>query len=167
MVEVCFAALERLKGRIFSEAFVPYKFHPKNSSFEPNLKNVKSFIRKIDIDHQWTDDQSNERIVSNETYSLDLSEDGRLSVKIVSTQDGLHVINTLSQLFYAHSECRNEVYTPYAPIFIKNSSIYEHQKILLDICRNQISPKDIMRTIEGLALNKLNRLHLHTTDSQF
>lgn len=144
---------------------MPYKFYPKNVSFEPNAKSLKKFIRKIEVEHQWTDDEGHERVVSNEAYSVDVSEVGCVSIKTVSTQGGLHAISTLSQLFYAHSDCGHD-YTPYAPIFIKDSPTYEHRGILLDICRNEISPKDVMRTIDGLALSKLNRLHLHATDSQ-
>ena len=36
----------------------------------------------------------------------------------------------------------------------------------MDISRNWISPKDVMRTINAMSFNKLNRLHLHATDSQ-
>ena len=81
-----------MKTHICSENFVPYKFHPKGSDFEPDAKNLKSYIRQIDMDSQWTDNQGSGIIVSNEAYSLDLSNDGRVLIKIVSTQGGLHAI---------------------------------------------------------------------------
>lgn len=68
--------LQGMKKHICSEKFMPCKFHPKGSNFEPDAKNLKSYIREIDIDSQWTDNQGSGIIVSNEAYSLDLSNDG-------------------------------------------------------------------------------------------
>lgn len=44
--------------------------------------------------------------------------------------------------------------------------MFEHRGLNLDISRNWISPEDVMRTIEAMAANKLNRLHLHASDAQ-
>lgn len=37
---------------------------------------------------------------------------------------------------------------------------------MLDISRNWILPQDVIRTINSMSFNKLNRLYLHATDSQ-
>ena len=67
---------------------------------------------------------------------------------------------TLYQAFFAHSSDPSRVYTRYAPLFIKDAPFYEHRGLNLDISRNQILPEDVMRTITGMALNKMNYLHL-------
>ncbi|KAL8866686.1 MAG: hypothetical protein Q9174_006149, partial [Haloplaca sp. 1 TL-2023] len=36
----------------------------------------------------------------------------------------------------------------------------------MDVARNYYAPSDIMHTIDALAWNKMNRLHLHATDAQ-
>ena len=49
---------------------------------------------------------------------------------------------------------------------IKDRPEFEHRGLNLDISRNRISPEDVMRTLEAMSLSRLNRLHLHATDSQ-
>jgi hexosaminidase len=72
---------------------------------------------------------------------------------------------TLKQLFYKHSSSQ-AIYTPYAPIRIQDSPRFSHRGLSLDIARNPILPVDAMRTIDAMATTKMNRLHMHATDSQ-
>ena len=58
------------------------------------------------------------------------------------------------------------IYTPYAPLTIEDRPVFEHRGLNLDISRNPITPKEVMRTIDALAFNKFNRLHLHASDAQ-
>jgi hexosaminidase len=78
----------------------------------------------------------------------------------------LHAFDSLAQLFYAHSRSDKDVYTPFAPVSIRDAPAFEHRGIMLDISRNWIPPRDVKRTIDGMGFNKLNRLRLHATDSQ-
>jgi hexosaminidase len=72
---------------------------------------------------------------------------------------------TLKQLFYAHSS-GSGTYTPYAPLRIQDSPRFSHRGLSLDIARNPFTIDDAMRTIDAMATTKMNRLHLHATDSQ-
>ena len=160
------SAVQRMKATAFSAPFIPFMFHPKNSDFEPSPGESDIYIRQIMIDEHEEVDPQAQFGVSNEAYFLEVLEDGRVLIKIKSFQGGLHALNSLSQLFYTHSRSDYAVYTPYAPIVIKDSPLFQHRGLNLDISRNRISPKDVMRTLEGLGLNKFNRLHLHATDAQ-
>lgn len=146
---------------------MPFKFHPKNSTFEPGADDSRIHIKKIVIEEQQsTDQQEDADDISDEAYTLQISKEGIALIKTVSYRGGLHAFNTFSQLFYAHSCCKNEVYTPYAPVVIKDWPLFEHRGLNLDIARNRISPKDVIWTLEIMSFTKLNRLHLHATDAQ-
>merc|ERR1712121_631332 len=49
---------------------------------------------------------------------------------------------------------------------IMDAPIYRYRGLLLDTSRNFFPVRDIKRTIDGMAQNKLNSLHWHITDSQ-
>lgn len=160
------AAVERMKKSLFLERFVPYKFHPRNTEFEPRIEE-RTFIKQINIEeHHLQDAYASRKHISEESYSIHVSKNGTTTIRIISTQGGLHALASLSQLFYAHSGSGPEVYTPYAPVEIEDSPAFEHRGLNLDISRNWIMPKDVKRTLDAMSFNKLNRLHLHATDSQ-
>ena len=69
-------------------------------------------------------------------------------------------------MFYKYSQANVGIYTPYAPLTVEDTPAFAHRGLNLDISRNIITPKEVMRTIEALAFNKFNRLHLHASDAQ-
>src|SRR5690606_11399195 len=77
----------------------------------------------------------------------------------------LHGLESFKQLFYKHSTDK-AVYTPYAPVKITDKPLLPHRGLNLDVARQWYPVEDIKRTINALAMNKMNRLHLHVTDSQ-
>ncbi|KAI5732553.1 hypothetical protein M8J76_001638 [Diaphorina citri] len=77
---------------------------------------------------------------------------------------GHHGAETLSQLI---------VYDPYTAsvvmperVEIQDSPVYPYRGILLDTARNFYTLDNIKKTIDGMAVNKLNYFHWHITDSQ-
>lgn len=77
---------------------------------------------------------------------------------------GHHGVETLSQLI---------VYDPYSAsvvmpesVEIEDSPAYPYRGVLLDTARNFFPLDSIRRTIDGMAVNKLNYFHWHITDSQ-
>ncbi|KAL8689286.1 MAG: hypothetical protein Q9224_004673, partial [Gallowayella concinna] len=150
-----------------NRSFVPQKFYPRGAQFEPVTDNVKRYIERLVIEE---DPQynlaSNERHLLSEAYTIEISEDGDALIKIASPSGGLHALETFAQLFFAHSSTSDGSYTPYAPLSIKDSPVFEHRGLNLDISRNWISPTDVMRTIQAMAAKKLNRLHIHASDAQ-
>ena len=162
-------AFERMKGNLFSERFVPWKFHPRDKTdFEPNSKDKRNYIKVLKIKQieAITNRESTVPVVSDEAYSLSIEDNGSALIKVIFAQGGLQALDTFAQLFYAHSDFSVDVYTPYAAVVVSDSPAFQHRGINLDISRNQIFPKDVMRTLDAMSFNKFNRLHLHATDSQ-
>ena len=102
---------------------------------------------------------------SSEFYRLEVQETGAISICATSPNGVYHAFNTLVQIFYLHSK-NKEAYTPHAPVFVSDWPRFQHRGLNLDISRNEITPTDVIRTLDALSTNKFNRLHLHVTDSQ-
>lgn len=165
--EVLESAFERMKHNTINQSYVPRKFHSRNSEFEPMASGSRRFIEHVVISEGPSIDLGNTRFISKrETYSLSIFENGSTVIEIASPEAGLRALETFSQLFFTHSEHKFEAYTPYAPVHIVDGPVFEHRGLNLDISRNSIFPDDVIRTIEAMAANKLNRLHLHATDAQ-
>lgn len=161
------SAIERMRTRLFVHAFIPRKFHPRNVKFEPNVTDSSRYIQSITIEETRNIElQPGCHANSDETYSLEILDDGHIKVRIKSSRGALYALETISQLFYAHSASDGAVYTPYAPVNIIDCPAFEHRGLNLDISRNWLPPEDVMRTIEAMGSNKLNRLHIHASDAQ-
>ena len=139
---------------------MPDKFHSRGAAFEPPLDHhgVQASLIKITIDDNILDR-------SPEHYTLEIGRNGLLSVTAASHLGVLHGLNTMTQIFYGHSQNR-AAYTPYAPVRIEDWPRFQHRGLNLDISRNEITPDDVVRTLDAMSYSKMNRLHLHMTDSQ-
>ena len=103
---------------------------------------------------------------SREAYWLRIAKNGKVHIEFEHSTGGLRALQTLPQLFYRHSKAERALYTSLAPATVFDSPYFEYRGLNLDISRNQIFPEDVKRTLDGMAMNKLNRLHLHAADSQ-
>ncbi len=101
----------------------------------------------------------------DESYRLALTIDGTATLTANTSTGVLRGLESFTQLFYQHS-AGPFWYTPYAPVSIQDAPKYAHRGILLDVSRNFYPVDDLLRTIDGLAWNKMNKLHIHATDSQ-
>lgn len=163
------AAIGRTQQHIFQDRFVPWKFHPRNSAFEPSLNSTRTFIRNVYVTQNGADPKNAFKALAgqvDESYSLTIIESGLVHITAATSYGVLHGLETFSQLFYQHSRSDSGVYTPYAPVVIKDKPKFPHRGLNLDVARNFYAKADIERTIDALAWNKFNRLHLHVTDSQ-
>ncbi|XP_004922443.1 probable beta-hexosaminidase fdl isoform X1 [Bombyx mori] len=109
------------------------------------------------------------RIDTEENYKLVIrpnSDDGLMLVDIsASTFCGArHGLETLIQLIW---------FDPYvASLFmleaasVDDSPRFKYRGLLLDTARNYFPVRDLMRTIDGMAISKLNTFHWHVTDTQ-
>lgn len=101
----------------------------------------------------------------SENYTLSISTSGNVAITAISSIGILRALDTFTQLFYQHST-NAAIYSPYAPVTIVDAPKFAHRGLNMDVARNYYPPSFIMHTIDVLAWNKFNRLHLHATDAQ-
>lgn len=101
----------------------------------------------------------------DESYTLHIGVDGKAIIEANSSVGIARGLTTFTQLFYATADGKH-VYTPLAPVRIYDAPNFPHRGLNLDVSRNWFSVADIKRQIDALAFNKMNRFHLHITDSQ-
>ncbi|KAI9810347.1 MAG: N-acetyl-glucosamine-6-phosphate deacetylase [Pycnora praestabilis] len=163
------AGIDRAKKALFVNNFVPWKFHPRNFDFEPSANQTRTYIHNIVLQQTSIDSGDSYTPLAgqvDESYTLSISTVGNVSVSAPSYIGILHGLETLTQLFYQYSDEDDEAYTTLAPVHIIDAPQFSHRGLNMDVARNYYRPGDIMRTIDALAWNKFNRLHLHVTDAQ-
>lgn len=152
---------------IFKEGFYPWKFHPRKWK-EPSLGQKARFVDHIDIRLLASDPTDVAKALAgdvDESYSLELKENGVATVAANSSIGIARGLTTFTQLFFQTSD-KKHFYTPLAPITVEDAPQFSHRGINLDVSRNFIPVADIKRQIDAAAYTKMNRLHLHATDSQ-
>ncbi|KAK2766307.1 N-acetyl-glucosamine-6-phosphate deacetylase [Arachnomyces sp. PD_36] len=165
--EIIDAAIDRTQKEISQTEFVPWKFHPRNVTFEPDSKGQGTTISQVVIKQgqEETFNSTRDFLTKDESYGIEISEDGEAVITSSTAIGTLRGLQTFQQLFYAHSS-GNGVYTPYAPVSITDSPKWPHRGLNLDIARNPFRPADVKRVIDALSTAKMSRLHVHATDSQ-
>lgn len=165
------AAIDRAHNTIYTQNFIPWKFYPRNADFEPPAKDStdsKKRISQVDIYQTGADADSALKPLAgevDESYNLTISEDGKVRMDAVSHVGVLRALDSFTQLFYQHTQSK-DVYTNLAPVTIYDKPKFQHRGLNLDVARNWFPVKNILHTIDALAWNKFNRLHLHITDAQ-
>ena len=162
--------VSRTLSAIFQNGLVPWKLRPKNSlnRFEPDLYSGPKWVNLLNITQATKDARTDFQLKGgevDESYNLTLSTAGVATLSAFSSTGVLRGLETFAQLFYEHTD-GNAWYTPYAPVSIQDEPRYQHRGVLLDVSRNWYEVEHIYRTIDAIAWNKMNRLHLHATDSQ-
>ncbi|KAL8886586.1 MAG: hypothetical protein Q9215_005730 [Flavoplaca cf. flavocitrina] len=162
------AAIQRAQERLLNDTFIPWKFHPRHSDFEPAANGTKVFIKNVTIQQNETDSAAVLKPLAGEVsekYTLSISTSGTVAITAISSIGILRALDTFTQLFYQHST-NLSVYCPYAPVSIIDAPKFAHRGLNMDVARNYYPPSFILHTIDVLAWNKFNRLHLHATDAQ-
>ncbi|KAL8645439.1 MAG: hypothetical protein Q9226_007303 [Calogaya cf. arnoldii] len=162
------AAIQRAQERLLNDTFVPWKFHPRHSNFEPAINATKILIRTVTIQQNQTDSSAVLKPRAgevHESYTLSITTSGTVAITAISSIGIIRALDTFTQLFYQHSTA-SAVYCPYAPVSIVDAPKFAHRGLNMDVARNYYPPSFIMHTIDVLAWNKFNRLHLHATDAQ-
>ncbi|KAL8946290.1 MAG: hypothetical protein Q9222_007291 [Ikaeria aurantiellina] len=162
------AAIQRAQSRLLTDNFVPWKFHPRNSNFEPSSNASKVYVKSVLIQQNESDTSAVLKPLDgqvDESYTLSISQSGAVQITAISSIGILHALETFTQLLYQHS-ADSGVYCPYAPVNIQDAPKFVHRGFNMDVARNYYAPSDIMHAIDALAFNKFNRLRLHATDAQ-
>ncbi|KAI9032753.1 glycoside hydrolase superfamily [Phycomyces nitens] len=150
-------AAKRYNRLIHQEKWVPVQVpYTKNPVLKPT-----GTLRSLDISVK--DNHAKLDIDINEAYTLDIPAKGGKATLTANTWVGaLRGLETFSQLIESGKHNGLIAHTAH----IKDHPSYGHRGILLDTARNFYPVKDILRTIDALAFNKMNILHWHVTDSQ-
>lgn len=162
------AGVSRTLDNIFSSNFVPWMLVPRYqlSNYEPALNGSVASVSSLAI--TLTSNNSTfqpSAADADESYNLTVTEAGTAQLSSFSTTGVLRGLETFSQLFYEHSSGK-AWYLINAPIDIQDAPTYPWRGVMLDTARNFFPVTDIKRTIDGLAYSKMNKLHIHVTDSQ-
>lgn len=159
-------AIHRAFGTIFEQNFIPWKFNPRNTNFEPSMAGNATNITSISL-HQ--NDMSSQNITESatlvdESYTLSVSLSGEVTIT-ANTSIGLsYGLTTFSQLFFEHSQ--GGAYTELAPVQISDTPMFQHRGINMDTSRNFFPLWKIKQTMDAMAFTKMNRFHWHITDAQ-
>lgn len=158
--------VSRAMKTIFDQGFVPWMLNEPGSDYEPSIYGGKATVTSLSITQKSNSNNSTPIIGSiDETYFLSLSVSGDATIKANSSTGVLHGLETFTQLFYKHSSGSNW-YTNHAPVSIQDAPKFPYRGLLLDTGRHFYPVDDIKRTIDGIAMNKMNILHWHVTETQ-
>ncbi|KAM7200494.1 glycoside hydrolase [Rhypophila sp. PSN 637] len=168
--EIVQAGLSRTLSAIFSSDFVPWMLHKRGEldKFEPDLHRQHKWVKSLAITQTGKDTTQTFKPLDDtvdESYNLTISSQGEAKLTAVSSIGVLRGLETFKQLFFKHSG-GPFWYTPYVPVKIEDKPDFPHRGVMIDTARSWLPVDDILRTIDALAMNKLNRLHIHVTDSQ-
>lgn len=153
---------------IQSSRFVPWKLHKRKSSFEPDAEAPRHHLSVLQIQQSTCPSQRAFHppafLAGDESYEIIIDHMTAL-IKSNCTAGSLRGLQTFTQLYYAHSTFTGS-YIPNTPVRIVDYPKWRHRGLSIDIARNVFYPKDLLRTIDAMAMTKMNRLHIHATDSQ-
>ncbi|XP_058465149.1 chitooligosaccharidolytic beta-N-acetylglucosaminidase-like [Malaya genurostris] len=105
---------------------------------------------------------------TDESYKLAITRlnSGDVSVALSAKNyfGARHALETLAQLI-VFDDLRSELQIV-TDVEIQDAPVFPHRGVLLDTSRNYVDLKSIKRTIDALAMVKMNVFHWHITDSQ-
>ncbi|ROT37470.1 beta-hexosaminidase beta chain [Sodiomyces alkalinus F11] len=167
--EIVQAGVSRTLSAIFHKNLVPWMLHDKHADFEPDLYASNGRVTALHITQTDTDDEESPYTALageiDESYSLVLAENGMTRIEAETSVGVLRALESFNQLFYQHSS-GNAWYTPLAPVSVEDAPQYPYRGLMMDTSRHFFPVKDILRTIDAMSWSKLNKLHIHATDSQ-
>ena len=163
--EIVNTAIQRAFSTIFDTNFVPWKFNPRTSSYEPTLSD-NGYITSITLRQNEIDptEIGSGHSAPDESYTVSMPLSGHVLITANSSVGLSYGLTTFSQLFFQHS--KGGAYTQLAPTMIVDAPMFSHRGLNLDTSRNFFSVADLKRTLDAMAFTKLNRLHWHVTDAQ-
>ncbi|XP_055372399.1 chitooligosaccharidolytic beta-N-acetylglucosaminidase-like isoform X1 [Condylostylus longicornis] len=132
----------------------------------PDLTLLKDEGRLLNIKLLVEDDATQLTMNTDESYTLKLSVGNNEVFAEISAKTyfgARHGLETLSQLI-VYDDIRRQIQVP-AEAEIHDKPAYPHRGLLLDTSRNYFSVDSIKKTIDGMAMTKLNTFHWHITDS--
>lgn len=159
-------AVDRTLRTICEQSFIPWKFHPRMSNFEPSTSS-QTFITSITLNQTQPDSANATKPLDgslDESYSLTVTASGQVTISANTAVGISYGLTSFSQLFYAHSQGGS--YTTLAPVSVTDKPKFPHRGVNMDTSRNFFGIDDVKRMLDAMAFTKMNRLHWHITDAQ-
>lgn len=171
------AACDRFKSTVFANGgFIPEKLYPLRSDLTPTSSSDSAYVGRVSItivETGLTSSGNSDLTLSEGGYELRIQDAGKASIVCSSYSGFLYALHTLNQVLYgvpkasgSSTNTSASLYMNHAPLMIRDRPHFAHRGINLDIARNRITAEDVKRTIRAMSFSKLNKLHLHATDSQ-
>ena len=148
-------AAKRYAELIKDEKWTPVQVSTDNSTVTASKGKVEGI--RFDV----ADNKAKLDYGIDESYTLNVPTDGYATVTAKTWVGALRALETFSQLVIADKK-KLTIHGAN----ITDAPTFPHRGISLDTSRNFYPVKDILRTIEAQAYNKMNVLHWHVTDSQ-
>ncbi|KAJ1327612.1 hexosaminidase [Microdochium nivale] len=164
------SAVSRAAQAILEDNFVPWMLYARNAlaDSEPSPHHDKKLLQRLVINQNGTDTPKTFKAKAgevDESYTLAVTEEGLASITAHSSIGVLRALESFSQLFFKHSR-GSQIYSNLIPVKISDKPQYDHRGILFDAARSYFPVSSILKTIDAMSWNKLNRLHLHISDAQ-
>ena len=94
----------------------------------------------------------------DEAYNLNVDPQ-KLVIRIVG--------NTPKAVFWGIQSLLSTLVDGEVPwVTIEDSPRYEYRGLSIDVARNFLQKDEVMRILDGMAMFKMNKLHLHLTDDE-
>ena len=94
----------------------------------------------------------------DEAYNLNV-DPRKLAIRIVG--------NTPKAVFWGIQSLLSTLVDGEVPwVTIEDSPRYEYRGLSIDVARNFLQKDEVMRILDGMAMFKMNKLHLHLTDDE-
>lgn len=153
------ALLDRAISRsvdLITTGFKPWMLHPLGIYDVPGL-NESSIISDVYLINNSTAFKE-----GSEDYSINIT-DLDIVIEASSQRGMLHGLTSFVQLCFTDLNS-DTIYAPRS--YIDDGPVFAYRGISMDVARNWYPPADILKLLDGMALSKMNKLHLHLTDSQ-
>ena len=95
------AAITRTRNYLFNDTFIPWKFHPRNSDFEPPSTAPKLYITEITLQQTNADPPNAFKPLDgylDESYTLTITQTAQVTLTSTTSAGLLHALSTLTKL---------------------------------------------------------------------
>ncbi len=136
-----------------------------SNTFPAGVESQRGVVLQVSI---YVADSSDElALQTDESYRLVIDAPS-VRIEAATMYGAMYGLETLSQLIQSNDErgfslAQREVVSQCQ---IDDTPRFDHRGLMLDSSRNFLEVDDIKRTIAALAMNKMNVLHWHISDSQ-
>lgn len=126
-------------------------------------KGITEYLEETDGDSGGFISFSVSDVLADEAYVLDISKD---SISIVSSgaSGAFYAVQSLLQMIPSCDYGHGEAAVPAARI--EDAPDFAYRGFMLDVARHFFSVEEIKRTLDILAMHKMNVFHWHLTDDQ-